>query len=173
MDTFLKFILTVLVILIIGQIIYSYITFSSFNCPDCPICPPQKECSNLFPPSNSEIIRHLHKIIIAGLEDSIDGVDFLKKNTIFANNVKIRFETDAESILSKMRTELIENKKNIIKENIKYVQTTDKVKIEDFNKQFNLTEYPSPLVIFPGTDILFGWIASDNKWKILINKNKY
>jgi len=173
MDTFLKFILTVLVVLIIGQIIYSYMTFSSFNCPDCPICPPQNECSDLFPPSNSEIIRHIHKKIIAGLEDSVDGVAFLKENALFANNVKIRFETDAEAILSKMRSELIDNKKNISKENIKYVQTTDKVKIEDFILQFNLTEYPSPLVIFPGTDILFGWIESDNKWKMMINKDKY
>lgn len=173
MDTFLKFILSLLVILIAGQIIYSYRTFSSFNCPDCPICPPQNECSELYPPSNGEIIRHIHKKIIAGLEDSIDGVAFLNENVIFANNIKVRFETDSESVLSKMRTELIDNKKNINKQNLKYVQTTENTKIEDFIKQFNLTEYPSPLVIFTGVDILFGWIESDSKWKMLINKDKY
>lgn len=173
MDTFLKFILAILVILILGQIIYSYITFSSFNCPDCPVCPPEKECSNLFPPSNSEIVRHIHKNIVFGLEDSVDGVAFLKENVIFANNVKVRFETDAESVLSKMRMELIDNKNKINKSSLKYVQTTDKVKLEDFKKQFNLTEYPSPLVIFTGIDILFGWIEEDNKWKMLINKDKY
>jgi len=173
MDTFLKFILMLLVILTIGQIIYSYMTFSTFNCPDCPICPPQKECSNLFPPSNSEIVRHIHKNMVIGLEDSVDGILFLKQNVIFANNLKVRFETDAESVLSKMRTELIDNKNKINKENLKYVQTTDNVKVEDFKNQFNLTEYPAPLVIFTGIDILFGWVEADNQWKMLINKDKY
>lgn len=173
MDTFFKLILTILTIIVFIQFIYSYITFSKFNCPDCPECPPQKDCSESYPPSNSEIIRHIHKKIIATLEDSVDGIRFLNDNVIFANNVKVKYEADSESVLSKMRTELIENKKNINRDNIRFVQTTDKTKMEDFNNQFNLSEYPSPLIVFTGTDLLFGWIESDSRWKILINKDKY
>tara|TARA_B100002019_G_C20956423_1_gene444129 strand:- start:87 stop:536 length:450 start_codon:yes stop_codon:yes gene_type:complete len=149
------------------------LTFSKFNCPDCPTCPPQKDCSLLYPPNNNEIIRYINKHIITELEDTVDGVKFLNENVIFANNVKVKFEADSESVLSKMRTEIIDNKKNISKENLTYVQTFDKVKIDDFKTQFNISEYPSPLIVFNNTDILFGWIESKSKWMMLINKDKY
>ena len=148
-------------------------SFSKFNCPDCPTCPPQKDCSELYPPSSNQIVKHIHKNLVVALEDSIDGVKFLNENVIFANNVKVKFEADSESILIKMRPELIDNKKNISVENMSYVQTTDANKKQDFNNQFNLSSYPSPLVIFKNTDILFGWIEKDSKWKMLINKDKY
>ena len=148
-------------------------TFSNFNCPDCPTCPEQKDCSELYPPSSSQIVKHIHKNLIVALEDALDGVDFLNKNVIFANNVKVKFEADSESVLIKMREELIDNKKNISVENMSFVQSTDLNKKQDFNNQFNLSNYPSPLVVFQGTDILFGWIEKDSKWKMLINKDKY
>lgn len=148
-------------------------SFSKFNCPDCPTCPPQKDCSELYPPSSNQIVKHIHKNLILALEDAIDGVKFLNENVIFANNVKVKFEADSESILIKMRPELIDNKKNISVENMTYVQTTDQNKKQDFNNQFNLANYPSPLVIFKNTDILFGWIEKDSQWKMLINKDKY
>ena len=173
MDTFFKLILIVLTTLILIQFIYSFMSFSKFNCPDCPICPPQKDCSELYPPSSNQIVKHIHKNLVVALEDSIDGVKFLNENVIFANNVKVKFEADSESILIKMRPELIDNKKNISVENMSYVQTTDANKKQDFNNQFNLSSYPSPLVIFKNTDILFGWIEKDSKWKMLINKDKY
>ena len=173
MDTFFKLILTILTILILIQFIYSFMTFSNFNCPDCPTCPEQKDCSELYPPSSNQIVKHIHKNLIVALEDAIDGVKFLNNNVIFANNIKVKFEGDSESILTKMRPELIDNKKNISVEKMSYVQTTDKNKKQDFNNQFNLSHYPSPLIIFEGTDILFGWIEKDSKWKMLINKDKY
>lgn len=173
MNTFFNFIFSILTILVLVQFIYSFLTFSKFNCPDCPICPPQKDCSLLYPPNNNEIIRYINKHLITELEDTVDGVKFLNENVIFANNIKVKFEADSESVLSKMRDELINNKKNISKENLSYVQTIDKSKIDDFKNQFNISEYPSPLIIFNNTDILFGWIESKSKWMMLINKDKY
>ena len=61
MDTFFKLILTILTILILIQFIYSFMTFSNFNCPDCPTCPEQKDCSELYPPSSNQIVKHIHK----------------------------------------------------------------------------------------------------------------
>ena len=127
----------------------------------------------LYPPSSSQIVNHIHKNLIVALEDSIDGVKFLNENVIFANNVKVKFEADSESILIKMRPELIDNKKNINVENMSYVQITDQNRAQDFKNQFNLSNYPTPLVLFKNTDILFGWIEKDSKWKMLINKDKY
>lgn len=173
MDTFYKFILTILTLLILIQFIYSFMSFSKFNCPDCPICPRPKECSELYPPSSNQIVKHIHKTLIIGLEDAIDGIKFLNENVVFANNIKIKFEVDSESILIKMRPELIDNKKNISVENMSYVQSNDINKKKDFNNLFNLSSYPSPLIKFKNTDILFGWIDKESKWKMLINKDKY
>ena len=101
-------------------------------------------------------------------------------------NPKIKYSAVKEYLDSKDRHEELGNEviyafavdgttkiTSIGKDNLKYVQTTDNVKLEDFKNQFNLTEYPSPLVIFNGIDIMFGWIESDNQWKMLINKDKY
>ena len=170
MEFIFNFLITILIIV---QLIYSYLTFSKFSCPDCPTCPPQKDCSILYPPNTGEIVRHIHKKLISQLEDSVDGITFLRDYVIFANNVKVKFEADSESVLSKMREEIIDNKKNISKDNLSYVQTKDSNKIKEFKDLFNLSEYPSPLIIFSDTDLLFAWIDSESKWKILINKDKY
>lgn len=165
----------IFVILILSglQLAYSYISIEKFACPACPECKPISNCSGMNPPSSYEIVRHIHDKIISQLELSNDGVLFLSNHVIFANNIRIKFETDAEGVLIKMRQQLIDSKVNINVNNINYIQINDPEKLNEFKQLFNINEYPTPLISFKDTDLLFGWINSDYKWKILIDKDKY
>ena len=100
-------------------------------------------------------------------------MEYLKNNVIFADNIKLNFETDAETIVMQLRKDLIENKSKINNDNLVYLYTNNKDKREVFKKKFNIPNYPKPLIMFSGLDLLFGYVESENKWKIFINKNKY
>jgi len=171
MDTFLKLLIGILCFLIIFQLIYSYITFSSFSCPDCPDCPEITD-NQLIIPSNEYIINYIKKQFL-DFDDDIKSIDFLKTNILFADNYIVNFEQDAESIMTKIREE-VDNKENIFNnKNMKYIQSSDEDKINKFNKQYNINEYPTPLVYFEGSKLLFGYLNSINNWKILIDIGKY
>ena len=173
METFFKVLIGASTFFIIINLIYSYITFSDFECPQCPICPQVKECKVQNPPSNLEITRYIHANVIRKLEDSLDSLKFLKDYVIFANGKKVKYDSDAESLLAKMRIELIENKKNINMNNIMFIQPNNQEEKEKFKRVYSLSEFPAPLIKFKNTDLFFGWIDSDYKWKILINLDKY
>ncbi len=171
MDTFLKLLIGILCFLIIFQLIYSYITFSSFSCPDCPECPEITD-NELIIPSNEYTINYIKKKYL-DIDDDIKSIDFLKTNILFADNYIVNFEQDAESIMTKIREE-VDNKDNIFNnKNIKYIQSSDEDKKSKFNKQYNINEYPTPLVYFEGSKLLFGYLNSINNWKILIDIGKY
>lgn len=171
MDTFLKLLIGILCFLIIFQLIYSYITFSSFSCPDCPDCPEITD-NQLIIPSNEYTINYIKKKYL-DIDDDIKSIDFLKTNILFADNYIVNFEQDAESIMTKIRVE-VDNKENIFNnKNMKYIQSSDEDKINKFNKQYNINEYPTPLVYFEGSKLLFGYLNSINNWKILIDIGKY
>lgn len=171
MDAFLKMLIGILCFLIIFQLIYSYITFSSFSCPDCPDCPEITD-NQLIIPSNEYTINYIKKHFL-DFDDDIKSIDFLKTNILFADNYIVNFEQDAESIMTKIREE-VDNKENIFNnKNMKYIQSSDEDKINKFNKQYNINEYPTPLVYFEGSKLLFGYLNSINNWKILIDIGKY
>ena len=46
---------------------------------------------------------------IDNVDDDTKSIDFLKQNVLFANNYKVNFDLDAESIMSKIRNEVDEN----------------------------------------------------------------
>jgi len=169
MDNFLKFVLIILCFLVLFQLIYSYITFTSFTCPECPECPILKD--ELIPPSNQYFVNYINKNFVEKVDDDIKSIDFLKKNILFANNYQVNFQLDAESVMSKIRNEFQNNNQNFTKGKLKYIQSTDAVKIKQFNDQYKIENYPSPLIYFEGSNLLFGFI--ENKWKILIDISKY
>jgi hypothetical protein len=171
MDTLLKIIIGILCLLIMLQLVYSYITFSSFSCPDCPECP-EITTSEIIMPSNDYIINYINKTFL-DINDDIKSIDFLKTNVLFADNYIVNFEQDAESIMTRIRTE-VDNKDDIFNEaNFKYIQSFDNDKKSKFNLQYNIKEYPSPLIYFEGSKLLFAYLKSQNIWKILIDIGKY
>ena len=171
MDNFLKILIGILCLLIIFQLVYSYITFSSFTCPDCPECP-DVNSNDCEIPSNDYIINYLKKTFMS-VDDDIKSIDFLKNNVLFADNYIVNFEQDAESIMSRIREE-VESTDEIFKEsNFKYIQSFNEEKKKKFNEQYNIKEYPSPLIYFEGSKLLFGYLSSLNSWKILIDIGKY
>lgn len=171
MDSFLKVLIGILCFLIIIQLIYSYLTFSSFSCPDCPECPENIE-NELTIPSNEYTINYLNKHFL-DIDDDIKSIDFLKSNVLFADNYIVNFEQDAESVMTKIREEVDNKDKIFNNKNLKYVQSSDEDKKNKFNKQYNINEYPSPLIYFEGSKLLFGYLKSINNWKILIDIGKY
>jgi hypothetical protein len=95
--------LPILLILIISQLVYTYIKLKSLYCPDCPECPSIKKNDICDVPSSISIINYILSNIVKNLENSTDGVKYLEENVIFADKVKMKFETDAETILTQMR----------------------------------------------------------------------
>lgn len=171
MDDFLKIILGVLCLLILFQVIYSYITFSSFSCPDCPECPTCEEKDDIIP-TNKLLSNYIVNNFIDSVNDDTKSIDFLKQNVLFANNYKVNFDLDAESIMSKIRKEVDDPSIQFIDKNLRYIQSSDKEKKDKFNKQYGLVEYPSPLIYFEGSNILFGYLNNKEKWMILLDVTK-
>jgi hypothetical protein len=172
MDDFLKIILGVLCLLILFQVIYSYITFSSFSCPDCPECPACDEKKEDIVPTNKVLTNYIVNKFIDQIDDDTKSIDFLKQYVLFANNYKVNFELDAESIMSKIRKEVDDPAIQFIEKNLRYIQSTDAIKKDQFNKQYALNEYPSPLIYFEGSNILFGYLNDKEKWMILLDVTK-
>jgi hypothetical protein len=171
MDDFLKIILGVLCLLILFQIVYSYISFSSFSCPDCPECPSCDE-KDYSIPSDKYLSNYILNNFIDIIDDDTKSIDFLKDNVLFANNFKVNFDLDAESIMSKIRKEVDNQTIQFTAKNLKYIQSNDSIKKDTFNKQYGIPEYPAPLVYFEGSNILFGYLKDKEKWTILLDVTK-
>ena len=171
MDNFLKILIGTLCFLIVFQLIYSYLTFSSFSCPDCPECPEINEIDDIVP-SDDYIINYLKKKFL-DIDDDIKSIDFLKENVLFADNYIVNFEQDAESIMTKIREEVDIKDEIFIDKKFKYIQSSDEEKKNKFITQYNIKEYPSPLIYFEGSKLLFGYLKSINNWKILIDIGKF
>ena len=108
--------------------------------------------------------------IIDNIDFDTKSIDFLKENVLFANNYKY---LDAESIMSKIRKEVDDPAIQFIQKNLRYIQSSDSVKKDKFNKQYALNEYPSPLIYFEGSNILFGYLNDKEKWMILLDVTKF
>lgn len=171
MDNFLKILIGILCFLIAFQLVYSYITFSSFTCPDCPECPDVNNNDSEVP-SNDLIINYLKKTFLS-LDNDIKSIDFLKNNVLFADNYIVNFEQDAESLMTRIREEVDNTDEIFIEKNFKYIQSFDEEKKKKFNEQYNIKEYPSPLIYFEGSKLLFGYLSSLKSWKIFIDIGKY
>lgn len=171
MDNLLKIILGILTLLIFFQIIYSYITFSTFSCPDCPECPTNDEKDNIVP-SDKVLTNYIINKFIDQINDDIKSIDFLKENVLFANNYQVNFNLDSESIMSKIRNEIDNEDIEFNYENLRYIQTNDSNKKDKFNKQYALLEYPSPLIYFQGSNMLFAYLNNKEKWMILLDVTK-
>lgn len=170
MDDFLKIILGILCCLILFNIVYSYITFSSFSCPDCPECPTIQDVEPPTP-NNKYLSNYILNNFVEKINDDLKSIDFLKENVLFANNFKVSFELDAESIMAKIKKD-IEDKTKFSSNKIIYIQSTDQAKKDAFIKQYNLNEYPAPLIYFEGSNLLFGYLDYKNKWMIMIDVTK-
>ena len=90
-----------------------------------------------------------------------------------ANGIKFEFDSDADSVILKLKVDLLDNKKLINTKNLKYIQTNNQSKIKKFINKFNVSEYPKPLIMFKNPKLLFGYIESENVWKIFINSEDY
>lgn len=167
MDNLLKILIAFLSLLILIQLIYSFITFSSFSCPDCPECPEQVK-NQMVIPSNTYTTDYITEKFLM-FDDDVKSIDFLKSNVIFANNYVVNFEQDAQSIMTQFRNER-DNMTNIyIDKNIRYIQSTDEEKKKKFDDQFNLSTFPSPLIFYEGSKLLYGYIKEKKEWKILVD----
>ena len=170
MDNLLKIILVILTSLIFFQIIYSYITFSTFSCPDCPECPTYEK--DTIVPSDKVLTNYIINKFIDQIDDDTKSIDFLKENVLFANNYQVNFNLDSESIMGKIRSEIENEDIEYNLENLRYIQTNDSNKKDKFNKQYALLEYPSPLIYFEGSNLLFAYLNNKEKWMILLDVTK-
>ena len=168
MDTIFTILLFILCVLVSVQIIYSYFTFSSFSCPACPDCPAVNLDGKA--PSNDNLRLYIVSKFIDVIDEDLNTINYIKDNVIFSDNYLINYQQDAQNFIEKIKNDLITNKSNISTINLKYVQFIEQENITKFMLKYNLSKFPSPLIYFKGSNLLFGFI--DNEWKILIDVSK-
>ena len=161
--------LVVLCILVSFQIVYSYMMYSTFNCPECPKCPEYNKEACI--PSNDLLRNYILVNFTELLEQQVNEIDFLKNNVIFSNNYIVNYQLDSATFINKIKENLIGGRKNFVSENLIYVQFTDDTKYIEFTNKYALDAFPSPLIYFKGSNMLFGKIGND--WKILIDVAKF
>lgn len=161
--------LVVLCILVSIQIVYSYTMYSTFNCPECPKCPEYNKQDCI--PSNELVRKYIISNFTELIEQEVNEIDFLKNNVIFSNNYIVNYQLDSATFFNKIKNNLVGGKKNFINENLIYVQFTDEIKYNEFIEKYSLGTFPSPLIYFKNSNMLFGKIG--DKWKILIDVTKF
>lgn len=161
----------IILVLVIIHLVYSYLTYSKFNCPDCPECPTSIEKEEIIP-NNKYVINYIYNYFFKNLNDDTNNIEYLKNYIIFPNNYIVKFDLDAESIINNIKKDLELNIK-FDETKLKYIQSFDSEKIKQFNQQYSLTEYPSPLIKFEDSNLLFGFIKEKNKWMILLDVTKF
>lgn len=161
----------IILLLIIIHLVYSYMTYSKFSCPDCPECPVNIEKEEITP-NNKYIINYIYNYFFKNLNDDTNNIEYLKNNVIFPNNYIVKFDLDAESIINNIKKDLELNIK-FDDTKLRYIQSFDTSKIKAFNDQYSLIEYPSPLIKFEDSNLLFGFIQNQNKWMILLDVTKF
>ena len=165
---FVTLALCIVIIIVAVQLTYSYLTLSKLTCPDCPECPTYDDRAEI--PSTQSIVTYINNKFIVSLTDDVNSINYLKFNVIFANNYIINFQAEAESVISKIRNEF-ENKKTLFTaDNLVYVQSNDENTRNKFILNYNLPQYPTPLIYFNDSNLLFGNIQ--NEWKILLDITK-
>ena len=143
-----------------------------FECPDCN-CPECEKVQKCLVPSNKSIIAHLIKFYIDPLIKSDEQKDFMNKNMIFSNPKEVLFEEDYNKIYTNLKDELLENRFRFNHNNLRYLYPPNNDKEKEFVDLYKITDFPTPLVTFKGTNILLGYVDVAQEWKYFINNNIY
>lgn len=165
MNIISEIIITLTLIIVITQFIYSFF-YNKIECPEFPEIKNNEEI-----PNNEHTTKYIYKNLINAIDDDIDSLEFIKNNVIFANNYNVNYQMDAESIMSRIKYD-IRNKNIFNQDNIKYIQSNDENKVNEFKNLYNLNYYPSPLIYYQGSNLLFAYIKEKLSWKILLDVAK-
>jgi hypothetical protein len=126
-----------------------------------------------FIPSDRVLVKYIIDTFIGELEEMRSPSKYIGDYVYLDNGIKLEYDSDADSIILKLKVDLLDNKKLINTKNLTYIQTNNKAKKKKFLNKFNVSEYPKPLIMFKNPKILFGYIESENIWKIFINSEDY
>jgi len=170
MQTSTLVILFIIIILLIVNIYLIYKSRKEFECPDC-TCPECEEVARCQTPSNKAIVIHLINYFIDPIIRTDEPKEFMEKNMIFSNAKEILFEEDYTKVHLQLKEELIENRYRFNENNLRYMYPPNAEKEKEFVDLYKLTDFPTPLVTFKGTNILLGYVNVVEKWKFFINNN--
>ena len=155
----MEFLQVVFFLILILQGIYTILFVGKkLRKPEEDVDVPQIQRKVLKIPSNKYLVRYILNTFIKDLDEMRSPAFFLQKHVYFEDKKKLEFDSDADSIVNKLYNDLIDNKKSVSVENLTYIQTKSKNKKKKFKNKFNVSEYPTPLVMFENPKILFGFI---------------
>ena len=170
MQTSTLIILLIIIILLILNIYLLNKSRKEFECPDC-TCPECEEPIKCVVPSNKAIVIHLVNYYIDPLIKLDEPKEFMEKNMIFSNPKEVVFEEDFTKIHINLKEELIDNRYRFNENNLRYMYPPTAVKEKEFIDLYKLTDFPTPLITFKGTNILLGYVNVVKSWKFFINNN--